>query len=321
MRFYRNVTPNVDDLVMAKVIEYNDQFGYYCELLEYGNIRGFLSLSEIYNNRMTKKHPLNLGDMLPLTVLHVDNGIELSKKRVNSELSQKFVEKYKDANHITELIKDTYNIYKKLSDADNFIDIDNFFDKSIWKLYDNIHDLNKTNDENTNDDDHDNDDDNDDNSENNDDEINFQKIYSDIVDNIDLILRDIDTDSVLKYKINDILKSRIVRKNVVSEYEIYLLIFEEDAIPHIKKIFDFSGLKIDDKYKIEIQCTSPPQYKIKISGTDMSENDKIFDKILNHIQNYISTIESKFKIGNKNIVSRGEVSYKNISLHDLDKLC
>ena len=99
MRFYRQTYPEVDDIVMVKITEHNPEFGYYGDLLEYPNLKGFLSLSELHSGKyIVKKNQLRVGETIPLSTLSVDkttNTIDLSKKKIRNENIDEIIAKYR----------------------------------------------------------------------------------------------------------------------------------------------------------------------------------------------------------------------------------
>lgn len=89
-RFYEQELPNERDHVIVTVVEVND-YAITVELLEYGRIRGMVTLAEYSRTRRSK---YNQGMLIArkmkkkkdvCTVIRVDNvkkNIDLSKKRI-----------------------------------------------------------------------------------------------------------------------------------------------------------------------------------------------------------------------------------------------
>lgn len=87
-RWYENVFPETDDVVMVQVKSIAEM-GAYVSLLEYNNIEGMILLSELSRKRIRSITKLiKVGKQEPVMVLRVDRDkgyIDLSKRRVSPE--------------------------------------------------------------------------------------------------------------------------------------------------------------------------------------------------------------------------------------------
>ncbi len=134
-RFYRNRFPEVNEVVVVKVIKLED-VGAYVKLLEYNNTNALILRSEFSKKRIRSvKRLIKEGDMEVVSVLRVDSEkgyIDLSKSRVNKEDIASAEEKYKKSKtvhsvlaHVADLTKGSY----KMS-------LEEMYERVGWPLYD-----------------------------------------------------------------------------------------------------------------------------------------------------------------------------------------
>ena len=148
-RFYKREFPEIDDIVMVKITK-EDEFGYYCNLLEYEDIEGLLSLSEIIKGRFIKKHLLKPGEVLPLIIIRMDKEkkiVDLSKKKIDETEEKVVMIRYKTCLNINKIINEFYVMYLKycdISESDIIHSIYDIMNNTIWPLYES----NETNDYN-----------------------------------------------------------------------------------------------------------------------------------------------------------------------------
>ncbi|RKP17008.1 Pkr kinase domain Eif2alpha Amp-Pnp complex [Rozella allomycis CSF55] len=129
-RYYENVYPEVDDVVMVNVRQIADM-GAYVQLLEYNNIEGMILHSELSRRRIRSIQKLiRVGKNEAVVVLRVDKEkgyIDLSKRRVSPEDIKKCEERYgksKVVNSIVRMISEKRGIPMEDLNA-----------KFIWPLY------------------------------------------------------------------------------------------------------------------------------------------------------------------------------------------
>ena len=84
-------------------------------------------------------------------------------------------------------------------------------------------------------------------------------------------------------------EKRIIKKNTILELEIFLSIFEEDAINIIKNIFNFN-YNIPDGYNLKKLIGAPPLYKIKLDGPKKSVGMEILQNISKIITNSVNKL-------------------------------
>ena len=129
-RMYEKKFPDVDDLVMCKIIEiFND--GAYVILEEYNNIKGLLLCTEISRKRVnyvTRLIKEGKEEVLRVKTIDKEKGfIDLSKKSVKAEEVEQFKEKYAKS-------KAVHVIMKILSKKCN-IPIEKLYKEITWPLY------------------------------------------------------------------------------------------------------------------------------------------------------------------------------------------
>lgn len=133
-RFYRNRFPEVNEVVVVKVIKLED-VGAYVKLLEYNNTNALILRSEFSKKRIRSvKRLIKEGGIEVVSVLRVDSEkgyIDLSKSRVNKEDVARAEDKYVKSKtvhsvlaHVAELTKGSY----KMS-------LEELYERVGWPLY------------------------------------------------------------------------------------------------------------------------------------------------------------------------------------------
>lgn len=281
-RYYQNVFPAIDDIVIVKIKD-EDEYGYYGDLLEYC-MEGFLSYSEITKKKkLFQKHPLKLGDILPLCVVRIEQNkeiIDLSKRRVKEDEIITSMEKYKHCTNINKIINELYNMYR--IHYDNTLLIEDLMSHTIWKLYD--------------------------------DSLPYDKLYNNILENPKILLTDIfDEDFITKAHIN--FTNRITKHNMMMETDIYLNVMEEDAINKIKTIL-ITNIEVPDPYILHTLILAPPHYKLKLEGPCSVFGMELMNTIIKTIQDNMNGIDGQIKITGTKLVNdvRWEIKYLNNNL-------
>ena len=126
MRFYNNIYPDVDDIVICRVKKIQND-AIYVSLLEYDNIEGMVQLANASTRR--KKRSICLlkeNKQYPLLVITVDKEkgyLDLSNKYLAEEDKESANDRYSLYQKVNKLLKDyTEEQYKE------------YAEKSIWKL-------------------------------------------------------------------------------------------------------------------------------------------------------------------------------------------
>lgn len=126
--FYQRQVPEVDELVMAKIIRVDDT-GVLCQLLEYNQREATLSLSEVSKTRFRSiRKIISVGQTKVLQVLRNENSfIELTRRHLDSEENELGVEKYEKGKHALSIIRQLAE-----TTGEPF---DQLCEKVLWPLY------------------------------------------------------------------------------------------------------------------------------------------------------------------------------------------
>jgi len=139
--YYKKKLPNIDDIVIAKVI-FISEYGIEVSLIEYNNIKGFINCSEVSRKKKINLNKLlTIGKDILLNVIQIDeikNLIDLSKRTITDEDIKLFNEKHKIYIQLYNIFK---HIYIKLYDIKTPADINdeklyNFMSATLWKIQD-----------------------------------------------------------------------------------------------------------------------------------------------------------------------------------------
>ncbi|AYV76958.1 MAG: translation initiation factor eIF-2 alpha subunit [Barrevirus sp.] len=274
-RFFKNDLPLANELVMVKVVREEEEFGYYCDLLEYESLEGFLPLSELVKTKYAKKHILKPNQVLPMCINKVEKStriVNLTKKRVTNEESDAKKETFRICSDINRLINECFIMYQNSypsikkeegeegeggegeKELPTGLDIDSFMDQTVWPLYELY-------------------------------ENDFLKIYQYILINPKSIL----PLTIFRNPINILanITNRISFTNSVITLDLKLTVYSEDPINKIKNILDLKELLEENaNYKIRSLCLTSPLYRIRIEG-DTDNFDTIIDQIKEHIENKV----------------------------------
>lgn len=128
--FYQEKVPKPNELVMTYISTIDD-IGIFCTLLEYNNIEGFITFSEISRKPMRSiSKNIKVGQKHILQVISVEETyINLSKRHLDDEDKNKGLEKYN-------MGKNIHSIAKHLADIKH-IELEEIYKLMIWPLYKN----------------------------------------------------------------------------------------------------------------------------------------------------------------------------------------
>lgn len=293
-RFYQKEFPDQDDIVMVQICNESD-YGYNCNLLEYGNMDGFLSISELVKGKYVKKHLLKKDEVCSLSVIKIDpvkKLVELSRKRTTDADKQTITIKYDVCSKINKLMNECYIMHIKYCEIKNSqpYQIDQIMNDTIWKLY----------------------------SETEDDQ-NYNKLYRDLLEDLNLILPLglFSDDFVNKTKSN--IEQRIDKTNVTMENEFLLLVTDEDAISVIKNILGGSMVQCY-QYDINILICSPPHYKIKICGPSKEKVEQLINQIKQNIIDNSKQYSVMLKFDNIKIREEADYKLRFLGVYDLQRI-
>lgn len=303
MRFYRDKLPSVDDITTVKIVD-NNEYGYKVLLLEYNNAEGFVTKSEIIKGRTRKKRLVNMGEVMAMTVLRVDqnkNTIDLSKKHVTEDEIVNNDIKYKFCHKLFLIGNDVFGIYKRYCQVKNQkmeMTFEDVMNKTIWRLYDEYG-----------------------NSSN----CNYHKqLFNDVCDDPTILIPKGVFDNILMDSIITNTSSRIERKHMIQDVSISLFITHEGGVNLIKKLLDVDVKDYSDNcddYNLFIEAVSPPIYKFRLTGPLKEEGEKILDSIINTIREQSSKYACKFKVTEPTtIIKESSVDIKPLGQYEINKL-
>lgn len=130
-RFYADVYPEIDDVVMVNVRSIQEM-GAYVHLLEYNNIEGMILLSELSRRRIRSINKLiRIGKTEPVVVIRVDKDkgyIDLSKRRVSSEDVDKCTERFSKAKAVNSILRHVAELLHYESDEQ----LEDLYKKTAW---------------------------------------------------------------------------------------------------------------------------------------------------------------------------------------------
>lgn len=292
-RFYKNEFPEQEDIVLVKVNR-EDEYGYHGNLIEYDDLEGFISLSEIVKTKYIKKHILKIGDLLPMIVLKVDCNkriVDLSKKRIESKDEPTIMCRYKTCVSINKLVNECYIMYLKhcdVSSSDIIHSINDIMDTTVWKLYEDNEDK------------------------------NYTIIYRDILKNPKIILtNELFANDFIERALPNITK-RVTISNTVMEKCITLYMLEDNAISKIKDVFAIT-IPSNHDYKISFLIASPPQYKIIIEGPSRDKILQLLDLIQHEMEKNSSKYSCILTFEKPKSVCETSYDYKFLGDYELQK--
>lgn len=283
-RYYREVLPEVNSIVIVRVGEKNE-YGYKVQLLEY-NIDGFVSLSELYRRKVTKKNILKEGDIIPLIVINVDNNfVTLSKNRLNEFDGQKCQEEFKFATQIAKIGYEIYCLYQNYVKQE--VKYDNVFEHTVWRFYDHFD--------------------------------NPSDIWPILLQSFDTMFDTFFSED-FKLIVSNNFNSRIKKIKAVGEMVLNIRILSHNAIEDLKKL-----LKIDNfDGHLEIKCSCSPNYKFTVEHENseivINELHKIVDHIIKTSQQMFENNCIIFVQTAPLIIKQSSLEIKHLSEYELEQL-
>lgn len=293
-RFYRKDFPEMDDIVIVRIGKQSD-YGYNVSLLEYEELEGFLSLSELVKGKYLKKSQmLKSDDIMPLIVKESNVAkkmVELSRKNLKEEEVSDTMIRYKTCTCINRLMNECYTMYLKycdLSSSDIIHGINDVMDTTVWRLYEETED------------------------------IDYNTIYMKILEHPDIILPpELFTQEFIDKALQNIHK-RINKTNMILEMTLNLSLMEEDAVTKIKEILNVTLNEPDLNVKVVI--LSPPLYKIRIESSDKKKGYDALENVKKTIQERINKYSNILKFADACISCDSSYDIKFLADFDLKRL-
>jgi len=294
VRYYRKSFPEKGDIVIVRVSDKNE-FGYNVDLLEYNNIKGFVTLSEISRKMVhRKKNIIDQEEIMPMSVLNTN------KEKGTIDLSKKFL-KESDVDPIMDEFKYKHSIHRIGIEIHklfcNFMkdqrDIEEVFSNTIWDVYDRHSDL------------------------------SHQDIFNNVIANPKSLFA---SDGCLEFfgesfidGMSKNIVNRITKKDCALDLEVKVLILDERGIDSLKEIFDLTSEV--GKNKLTVSFPSPPVYNLLLEGDDEDELRAILGNLKDVIKQRTVERGGLFSIhADIKIVKESKVDIKYISDFDLDRI-
>lgn len=137
-RFYPNKYPLPDEIVYLYVNKITDM-GVEVSLLEYNNIPGYISMSEVTRKKVKSlKQLIRENQTCPAIVLRVDEkkgNIDLSKHQLSSDEIKTSKEKYSKAKELYCLFHGILIHLRTEADKWKEVTLEQFLEKTLWNLY------------------------------------------------------------------------------------------------------------------------------------------------------------------------------------------
>jgi translation initiation factor 2 alpha subunit (eIF-2alpha) len=256
---YNKRLPNVDEIVIGKIDNINE-LGIDVSLVEYNNLRGYISYSEVSRKKKFNINKiLTLGKEVHLIVINVDvekSFIDLSKRTINNEEITLFDEKYKIYIKLYNMFRHFFKrYYDYKGDYDNK-KLEEFLKNTFWKYQESMED---------------------------------KEIYETITNsdnNIQLINNSLNLDLVkLKSVIDDYIKLNIFVVKPSKEIIFTLYSVEEEGYYDLKYVLDYKNFyfykNVSEDYIISILYETNSDYKLIIKQNDyvIKNQDYDIDKV------------------------------------------
>jgi len=265
-RMYEKKFPEVDDLVMCKIIEiFND--GAYVILEEYNNIKGLLLCTEISRKRVnyvTRLIKEGKEEVLRVKTIDKEKGfIDLSKKSVKAEEVEQFKEKYAKS-------KAVHVIMKILSKKCN-IPIDKLYKEITWPLY-----------------------------------KKYEHAYDAFklaLNKFEEVFKDIKMTEPVKKELMEILRQRMKPKPVNIKSDFIVRCDEFEGIDAIKFALMEGEKKSTKNIPIKFKIISSPLYECSIETINKKEGLDVMKEALKEVERVILEKKGKFFIQSNPTVS------------------
>ena len=265
-RMYEKKYPEVDDLVMCKIIEiFND--GAYVILEEYNNIKGLLLCTEISRKRVnyvTRLIKEGKEEVLRVKTIDKEKGfIDLSKKSVKAEEVEQFKEKYAKS-------KAVHVIMKILSKKCN-IPIDKLYKEITWPLY-----------------------------------KKYEHAYDAFklaLNKFDEVFKDTKMTEPVKKELMEILRQRMKPKPVNIKSDFIVRCDEFEGIDAIKFALMEGEKKSTKNIPIKFKIISSPLYECSIETINKKEGLDVMGEALKEVERVILEKKGKFYLQSNPTVS------------------
>eukprot|EP00761_Pharyngomonas_kirbyi_P012414 gb/GECH01012441.1/.p1 GENE.gb/GECH01012441.1/~~gb/GECH01012441.1/.p1 ORF type:complete len:304 (+),score=64.24 gb/GECH01012441.1/:1-912(+) len=258
-RFYENMYPEVDDLVMIKVKSV-DEMGAYVSLLEYGNIEGMILLSELSRSRIRSISKLvRVGRQEVVVVLRVDKEkgyIDLSKRRVTPEDIVKCEDKYMKSRAVHSIMRHCAEISE--------MELDDLYVNVAWPLYKKFGHA-------------------------------FEAFRAALVEP-DTVFEGLNVETKIRDTLLDIIQKRMKPQPVKLRADLEVTCFGYEGIDAIKEAL-FQGENCgDDDTPIQIRLVAPPLYVMSMTTLYKGNGIETLNKAIDTVSNVLSDKNGAVKV-------------------------
>lgn len=294
-RFYKNKLPKEHDIVYVKTISISDNGEiFYVELLDYANIDGCISVSNM-TRRTKHKEYKRIGLEYPAVVLvSNEGGLMLSKNKVQHSDNEKHKTHYEIAKKIMEygkIISKFYECYLKENELPITDDMhDNVMTHSIWKYYESL-----------------------------DGELLTKDNLVYIISNFHTLIEDpyfpLELQNSFKLFINAHIHTTLIEMHTTMDIKCYA----SDAIYELKQLF---STNYNDTYEfdISVKLDSPPIYSMTITGNNQDNMEEYLDQCMADVKQKVNTSHTNFKLVNdKTILKEKTTSLVSFSTHEVNE--
>jgi translation initiation factor 2 subunit 1 len=294
VRYYRKPFPEKGDVVIVRVSDKNE-YGYNVDLLEYKNMKGFVTLSELSRKMVhRKKNIIDQEEIMPMSVLNTNKEkgtIDLSKKFLKDTDVDPIMEEFRYKHSIHRIGIEIHKLFCNYT-KDQW-DIEDVFSNTIWEIYDKHS------------------------------ELSHQDIFNNVIANPRSLFASDGCNEFFGGTFIDGMSknivSRITKKDCALDMEVKVLILDERGIDSLKEIFDLNGEV--GKNKLTISFPSPPVYNLLLEGDDEDELRATLSKLKDLIRQRTIERGGLFSIhADIKIVKESKVDIKYISDFDLDRI-
>lgn len=263
-RFYKQKIPNINELVIVKVINITDNI-IETELQEYNNLGATLFLSEV-SRKIIKSKKIKKGNLECVRVIEINpekNYINLSKHNISSQEESRCIKNYKQH-------KLLFSIVSRVSTVTN-ININFFYENILWKNP-NIY------------------------------KLIIKKDFT-FLDNLftsnNNSNNDLNNFETIKKNFIEVCNKKITENNYEIKSIIEINCFTFEGIDAIKK-----ALQAGEKYhpNIKIRLITSPQFEIITINNIKNEGIEIVSNALKEIEKTILSLNGEFRIVQEPII-------------------
>lgn len=301
-RFYKNILPQEGDIVYVQTVN-NRQEIFDIIVLDYDNIEGYISLSNMTRRTKNKQFKV-IGQQYPALVLSSDDtGLMLSKIKIQFNDIPLHKEHYEIAKKITSYGHTIYEFYKLYLKKNNLSypytvngdsDSDGLFnfvmENTVWRYYESLDGRLLTNDD---------------------------MVY--IVRNFNILVNTPVFSDDFQKEFMMFLEAHTERTLMELRTVVEIICYASNATSEIKKILSHNYSDNYD-FDVAVRMQSPPLYFITATGLIQKNIESHLDKCVADIKSRVDTSTTKFKIvDDKKVIKNDNVTLVALSTQEILK--